>query len=444
MTRLTGKIIWLGDPEYQQARMNWDPFTNEYPKVFVFAQNKGDVSNAVRWARENSIPIRMRSGRHSLAKDFSQVDGGIVIDVGGMQNVSLDKKRDIAVVEPGIRVGTLVKMLAREGYLAPFGDSATVGIGGISTGGGITAIQRTAGLISDNILAAEIVDANGNILCVCDHENPDLYWAIRGGGGGNFGIIVSYVFKVRRYPCPVGIFEIVWPWEQLKQVIDRWQKWAPFVDVRLGTIIEAFSKTNGLLHARGIFLGPQDELEELLIPLVSVGTPTDVYIDEVSLLDAIDFWTEGSVEFDTQKTTWSSVWVEKFLPEEGLDAITRFLKKATGSEANFFFLNSGGAMNRVPPRETAFFWRNSKYYMEWNSSFLEDSETEENIKLVEKARMELQPYTVGSYVNVPDLYIKNYGEEYYGANFPRLQLIKRKYDPYNVFNFLQSIPPAHK
>jgi FAD/FMN-containing dehydrogenase len=172
--------------------MNWNPFTNKFPKVFVFAQNKKDVSNAVKWARENSIHIRMRSGRHSLAKDFSQVDGGIVIDTGEMQNVYLDKKKDIAVVEAGIRVGPLVKMLASERYLAPFGDSATVGIGGISTGGGITAVQRTTGLISDNILAAEIVNANGDILRVSEHKNSDLYWAIRGGGGGNFGIIVSY------------------------------------------------------------------------------------------------------------------------------------------------------------------------------------------------------------------------------------------------------------
>lgn len=444
MTELTGKIIWLGGPGYRQARMNWDPFTNEYPKVFVFAQNKKDVSNAVRWARENSVPIRMRSGRHSLAKDFSQVDGGIVIDTGEMQDVFLDKKRNIAVVAPGVRVGPLVKMLARENYLAPFGDSATVGIGGISTGGGITAVQRTTGLISDNILAAEIVDANGEFLCVSDSEYKDLYWAIRGGGGGNFGIIVSYTFKVRREPYPVGIFDIVWPWEQLEQVIDRWQKWAPFVDVRLGTILEAFTKTNGLLHSRGIFLGQKAELEKLLIPLASVGTPTQVYIDEVSLLEAIDFWTAGSAEFDTQKTTWSSVWVEQNLPVEGLKAVRRFLEESTGSEANFFLLNSGGAMNRIHPRKTAFFWRNTKYYMEWNASFTEDSQAEENIRLVENARMQLKPYTVGSYVNVPDLYIENYGEEYYGENYCRLRQIKEKYDPNNVFNFLQSIPPARE
>jgi len=132
--KLTGTVIYPDDPEYQQARMNWNPFTNAFPIVFVFAQQKEDVANAVKWARENNVPIRIRSGRHALAKDFSQINGGIVIDTSQMRKVMLDKTQGIATVQAGIRVGPLVRMLAQEGILAPFGDSSTVGIGGISTG----------------------------------------------------------------------------------------------------------------------------------------------------------------------------------------------------------------------------------------------------------------------------------------------------------------------
>lgn len=123
--------------------MNWNPFTNAFPIVFVFATQDEDVCNAVKWARENSVPIRIRSGRHALAKDFSQTNGGIVIDTSQMRNITLNSKLGIATVQAGIRVGPLVRQLAQEGILAPFGDSSTVGIGGISSGGGITAIQRT-------------------------------------------------------------------------------------------------------------------------------------------------------------------------------------------------------------------------------------------------------------------------------------------------------------
>jgi len=441
-SRLTGIVIRPEDPEYQQARMNWNPFTNAFPCVFVFAKQNEDVVNAVKWARENNVPIRMRSGRHALAKDFSQTDCGIVIDTSQMSHVMVDTSQRIATVEAGIRVGSLVRMLAQKGFLAPFGDSSTVGIGGISTGGGITAIQRTAGLISDNILAATIVDANGEILHVSENENSDLLWAIRGGGGGNFGIITSYTFIIRPAPPKVGIFQIIWPWEQLDEVIDVWQKWSPSVDVRLGTILEIYSKVNGLLRSQGIFLGSKLELKKLIKPLTEVGCPVKIFIDEVTLLEAIEFWAPNEPLFDTQNSTWSSAWVEETMPAKGIKAIRNFLEKATGSESNFFFLNSGGAMNSVSPKDTAFFWRNTKYYLEWDASWTEKSETRNNIKLVEKTREQLQPYTTGSYVNVPDLSIKNYGEEYYGDNFARLRRVKAKYDPKNVFKFLQSIPPA--
>ena len=441
-TELTGKIVCRNDPEYSEARRNWNPFTNAFPKLFVFAQSNEDVSNAVKWARENDVPIRIRSGRHALAKDFSQTDGGIVIDTSHMRRVKVDSSRGIATVQAGIRVGPLVRMLAGKGFLAPFGDSSTVGIGGISTGGGITAIQRTAGLISDNILAATLVDANGEILHVGENENPDLLWAIRGGGGGNFGIITSYTFVIRPAPTQVGIFQIIWPWEQLDEVIDEWQRWAPDVDVRLGTILEVYSKTNGLLRSQGIFLGHASEMKNLIAPLVNVGCPERVFVREVTLLEAIEFWAPDEPLFDTQYSTWSSAWVEQSLPAAGIKAIRSFLEKATGTESNFFFLNSGGAMNRVDPKDTAFFWRNTKYYLEWDASWTEKSETRENHALVEKTRMRLQPYVTGSYVNVPDLSIKDYGHEYYGGNFARLRRVKAKYDPENVFCFIQSIPPA--
>lgn len=443
-TPLTGIVVYPNDSRYLQARMNWDPFTNKFPAVFVFAQQEEDVVNAVNWARENHVPIRMRSGRHALAKDFSQVSGGIVIDVSNMQNVNLDKERGIATVQTGIRVGALVRMLAQEGVLAPFGDSSTVGIGGITLGGGITAIQRSVGLISDNLIAGTIVDANGEIIHFSESRNPDLLWAMRGGGGGNFGIATSYTFKIHPALDRVGIFQIIWPWEQLEEVIDAWQKWSPYVDTRLGTILEVYSKTNGLLRSQGIFLGSEKELEIQLKPLLAVGTPIRAFVDEVSLPEAIDFWAPNEPLFDDQYTTWSSAWVERTLPEKGIDAIKNFLEKSTGSESNFFFLNSGGAMNRIPPQETAFFWRNTKYYVEWTSSWTKDYETDKNIALVERTRTELDPFAVGSYVNVPDLLIKNFGQEYYGGNYDRLRRIKAKYDPGNVFKFAQSISPNCK
>ncbi|QUI24040.1 FAD-binding oxidoreductase [Vallitalea pronyensis] len=440
-TELTGTVVYPNDPAYEQARKNWNPFTDTFPIVFVFTHQTKDVINAVRWARENKVPIRIRSGRHALAKDFSQTHGGIVIDLGLMRGVKVNKVNGTAIVQPGIRVGDLVRKLAAQGILAPFGDSSSVGIGGISTGGGITVVQRTTGLISDNIMAATLVDANGKVIYADEYDNEDLLWAIRGGGGGNFGIITSYKFKVRQAPFKVGIYQVIWPWEQLEEVIDGWQQWAPYVDDRLGSVLEAFSRMNGVLRSQGVFLGPKEELEDLISPLTGVGTPIKVMVKEVSLLEAIDFWIPNEPLSIDQNTTFSSTWLEQDLPEEGLKTVRRFLERTTGT-SNFFLLNSGGAMNSVPPNKTAFYWRNTRYYMEWNTKWTCPDETQRNLKLMDKTRIALQPYTIGSYVNVPDLAIRDYGQEYYGKNFNRLRKIKAKYDPDNVFNFIQSIPPA--
>lgn len=181
--KLTGRVIFRGEPGYEEARKNWDPHTNRYPKVFVFAQKTKDVANAIRWARIKNVPIRPRSGRHALEPNLSQVNGGIVIDVSELKTIKLNRKCGTVVVGTGNRVGRIVDRLARQGYMAPFGDSPSVGIGGITAGGGIGPLQRTIGLISDNLVELEMVDAKGRILRASRERNSDLLWASRGGGG---------------------------------------------------------------------------------------------------------------------------------------------------------------------------------------------------------------------------------------------------------------------
>lgn len=204
--QLTGRVIFKGDPGYEEAIKNWNPYVDVCPLVFVFAQNSQDVSNAIKWARENRVPLRVRSGRHGLDRNLSVVKGGVVIDVSDMQKVSLDRKNAIATVQTGIHVGPLVKGLAREGFMAPFGDSPTVGIGGITMGGGFGVLSRSIGLVSDNLLALEMVDAKGKIIQADPSSNEDLLWASK-GGGGNFGYNTEYTFKVHRAPKTVIIYK---------------------------------------------------------------------------------------------------------------------------------------------------------------------------------------------------------------------------------------------
>ncbi|AYB44021.1 FAD-binding oxidoreductase [Paenibacillus lautus] len=443
-TKLTGRVIFRGDPGYDLARKNWDPHTNKFPKVFVFAQSTKDVANAIKWARENHVPIRPRSGRHALETNLSQVNGGIVIDVSEMNKIKLNKKNGTVIVETGNRVGRIVNTLAKQGFIAPFGDSPTVGIGGITLGGGIGPLQRTIGLISDNLISLEMVDAKGNVIKANKKQNADLLWASRGGGGGNFGIYTKYKFNVHRAPKSATVYRITWPWNQFEKVLKAWQLWAPSVDTRLGSELSIGPKKGGNVSMEGLFLGPKAEAIRLLSPLTSVGTPTMKTIRQLPYTEAVNFLLPPDPVL-TQKFSnqFSSGFGRRPFPDKAIKHMREFLEKAeANSTAGFFFLNWGGAVSRISPKATAFFWRKAKFYVEWNTSWIQPSDAAKNIALTRNTRRKLQPYIVGSYINVPDQGIKNSGPVYYGTNYPRLRKVKAKYDPKNVFNNPQSIPPA--
>ncbi len=442
--QLTGRVIFRGELGYEQARKNWNPYVDTFPFVFVFAQSTEDVKKAIKWARENCVPIRIRSGRHALDKNLSEVRDGVVIDVSNMNKAWLNSNERVAIVQTGFHVGHLVKWLAQKGFMAPFGDSPTVGIGGITMGGGIGLLLRSVGLVSDNLVGLEMVDYNGCVIEADEYNNSDLLWASRGGGGGNFGVNTEYKFKVRCAPSQATVFEIIWPWNQLEIVFEAWQCWAPFVDERLGSYLEIFSKVSGLVHTKGLFLGSKRELICLLEPLMSAGTPTKVDIKTLSYPDVVEYLIpdEPIPGRADQKNKFSSAWAHDLLPCEAIKIMRRFLEEATGTESNFFFLNWGGAASRISPEETAFFWRYPKFYLEWNATWTKDSDAQRNITSVERIRWELRPFVEGSYINVPDQYIEDFGPAYYGTNYGRLREVKEKYDPENVFNFPQSIPPA--
>lgn len=443
-TKLTGRVIFRGAPGYEAARKNWDPHTDRFPKVFVFAQCTKDISNAIKWARENKVPIRPRSGRHALESNLSQVNGGIVIDVSNMKKIRLNKRNGTVVVETGNTVGRIVNSLARQGFMAPFGDSATVGIGGITLGGGIGPLQRTLGLISDNLLELEMVDANGKIIHASNNKNRDLLWASRGGGGGNFGVYSKYKFKVRRAPQRATVFRINWPWREFAKVLKAWQKWAPSTSTKLGSELSIGPKVGGNVSMLGLYLGSKREALRLLAPMLRIGTPTRRTVRTLPYTKVIGFMlAPDPVSKQRFSNQFSSGFSRRPFDDKAIKAMREFLTKAEGNTtAGFFFLNWGGAIRRVSPTATAFYWRKSKFYVEWNSSWIKKGNAARNISLVRQTRVKLQPYIIGSYINVPDQGIKRSGPVYYGKNYARLRKVKAKYDPRNVFRNPQSIPPA--
>lgn len=298
------------------------------------------------------------------------------------------------------------------------------------------------GLACDHLLGVEMVIPSGKqgaqVIQADEHNNADLLWASRGGGGGNFGITTSFTLKI----CPIStvtIYEATWDWQHLSELLSVWQDLAPSADDRLDSVLVASSKAAGTITSYGMFIGSEEaRLRDLLQPLLGIGKP-EVTIEAMRYLDAFKHFA-----FPTdppRKDKFSSVWVYHSLPSEAIETVRGFLTDASDADANIWCSSWGGAVGRITTGDTAFFHRKARYYMEWDAPW-EDAGGEKGGHRVDRAI----PRGAGALrrsvlLNVPDRSINDL-RTYYGDNLARLQEVKRKYDPENVFYFEQSIPPG--
>jgi FAD/FMN-containing dehydrogenase len=438
---LTGRIVLPKDPSYNVARQEFNTFFNRFPLVIVFAKETKDVINAIRWARYNDVPIRMRSGRHNY-EGLSVIDAGIVIDVSEMKQAEVDCKCGTATVQTGLRDFELTEILGNQGVVIPPGLCPTTGIAGFTLGGGQSSLSRPWGLAIDNLLDAEIIDANGCMLHASANENADLFWALRGGGGGNFGICTSFRFRTHRIDT-VAYAVIKWGLQDLKPVLQIWQEYTvPSSDVRLTPILTIASGQQSLLLMQGVFLGSSEELRCLLQPLLRTGSPQSITIEEIPWLEAATR-IAGTQPDSPEPFKSVGPFLYHLLPDEGIDMIQRFINEPPTSSVSVFFHGLGGAVSEVSNNATAYFYRKALSNMSFFATWNKPEELALGIHWVEAFRKAMHPYTKGVYVNTPDLSIRNWSKAYYGNNFKRLTQVKAKYDPKNIFRYPQSIPPAN-
>ncbi|MEE4564036.1 FAD-binding oxidoreductase [Paenibacillus polymyxa] len=443
-TRLTGRIVIPGNPSYNMARMEFNRRFSKFPRVIVFCQRTQDVINAVKWARERGIRLRVRSGRHSY-EGFSTVNGGIIIDVSEMNKVTVDRKNGVAIVQTGNPLARVYKKLWNKRVAIPAGTAPDVGVAGLTLGGGIGLLSRKYGLTCDNLKQVKMVVASGRYgaktIVANSKKHSDLLWASRGGGGGNFGVATEFTFRVRPI-SKVSIYSITWKWSDLEKVLPAWQRWAPSVTNRLTSTIEVAAKQVGTIVSAGQLLGGAEELRRLIRPLLRAGTPVKVMVKTVPFIEATHFFAESDLNLEP-KFKITGAYGFQPLPPEGVRIIRDFLAKAPNRHSSVWSQSLGGArsaVSRVSPTATAYPHRKAETIYELSARWRNSGEQERNIQWVERFRKALRPFVKGNYVNFPDLQIKNWPKAYYGVNFGRLKQVKRKYDPHNVFHFAQSIP----
>jgi FAD/FMN-containing dehydrogenase len=444
---LHGRLIRPGQPGYQDAALPQNlRYATRLPAGIARCADAGDVRTAIRWARDNGVSLVPRGGGHSYA-GYSTTPG-LLIDLNGMTSVSADPASGTARVVGAARNRDLASALQPLEMTVSAGRCPGVAVGGLTLGGGFGFSARQLGLTADALLETEIVTAAGDLLTCNATQNPDLFWACRGGGGGNFGINTSFTFRT----TPVGdvsVYRCTWKSVDAALLFDTFQRvlaGAPDgFSMRLGFGAATSPQGAVSLEAIGQHFGPSAQLAELLAPAFAVAAPTTKEVRDVTYWEGKDLLAdnEGPSAF-----TERSLFVPQPVGSAGLGALAELLHELptttapSGGSVKVF--SWGGAINRVPSAATAFVHRDALALLSVGVNWVTDEESRNIGRLLAWATRvweTMRAYTsTQSYQNFIDPALTDWQQAYYGANFDRLVSVKRQVDPDDVFRFAESIP----
>ncbi|MFJ8070821.1 FAD-binding oxidoreductase [Peribacillus sp. NPDC096447] len=433
---LTGRVILQGSPGYDEARQNYNGRFNKFPKVIVYCEVTQDVVNAIQWARKQQLPFRVRSGGHSY-EAFSLVDGGLVIDVSGLLKLQINKEGGTAQIGAGFRLLPLYEALWKERVTIPSGTCPTIGVSGITLGGGYGLLSRLLGMTCDNVLEVEMVTAQGKIIRANDSQHSNLFWACRGGGDGSFGVITSFTFRV--HPIEnVTRYRITWDFADLEKVVRYWQTWAPHTDARLTSLLLVPAQNQGDIRSSGVFVGSEQELRQIIRPLQDATQPKTAEFHSTTWIEAARLFAGRQVKQD--KFKHSSAYAYEPLSDAALGVLIHNLQTAPGTANVIAFDSYGGSISQVPTNAMAFVHRKALFVIQYQSYWVKDAEADKNIQWIEQFRKSMLPYTRGAFRDYCDSMIPDWANAYFGENLARLKKVKQMYDPENLFHFEQSIP----
>ena len=411
---LDGEVVVPGSGGYTSARLLWDTrFDGLKPRAIAYCANAMDVERVVRWARARQVHVVPRSGRHSYA-GYSIGNGVVVADVSRIRSVVVSPSR--ATVGAGASLMGVYSALAKRGVTIPGGSCPTVGIAGLALGGGVGYSSRRFGTTADSLRRLQIVTADGESRACDAAHHADLFWACRGGGGGNFGIVTDLTFATHQVST-VSTYSIEWPWEQAPQALAAWQTFAPHAPDALFSVLDLIATGPSSPGARahvvsaGQYFGLESDLSSLLQPLIGAGTPTRVKTGTLAYLDAVVHWA-GCRDAARQGHGRGAIYLDAY----------------------------GGAINRVPKSATAFVHRDALFSIQYTTQW--SGNAQPSLAWLSGLHASMRPYASGfAYQNYIDPQLATWRHAYYGANLPRLVAIKRSVDPHGFFRFPQSIRP---
>ena len=449
-SQLRGSLCYPGEPEYDQARTIWNAMVDKRPAAVIRAAGSDDVVRAVDFARDRQLLLSIRGGGHNIAGN-AVCDGGLMIDLSAMKSVRIDPSNRTARVEPGVLLAEFDKEAQAFGLATPLGINSTTGVAGLTLGGGFGWVSRKLGLTVDNLLSADVVLAEGALVHASPNENEDLFWAIR-GGGGNFGVVTSFEFRLHPVGPEVLAGLIVHPLSKAKQILQGYRRvaanapddltcWAVMRKAPPLPFIPSEFHGKEVLILALCYVGDPAKAEAAIAPLRALGQPVAEHVGPMPFVG----WQQAFDPLLTpgRRNYWKSHdFVE--LGDAAIELMIDYAGRLPSPECELFIAQLGGAVNRVPATSTAYPHRDVNFVMNVHTRWGDASQDRACIGWAREVFDRMAPHATGGvYVNfMPGDEAQRVRRGAYGPNYERLSKLKAKYDPGNLFRQNQNITPA--
>jgi FAD/FMN-containing dehydrogenase len=435
-----------GDPGFAATAHVFNTrFDHVLPLAVARPVNGIDVRDAVRFTVAHGVSVRARSGGHSYA-GYSTLANGVVLDLRKLNAVHFDTSTKLVSVGAGAQLIDLYAGLAPFEVAVPGGSCPSVGIAGVALGGGFGLVGRHLGLTADSLHAVTIATADGRLQNIDAQSDADLLWALKGGGGGNFGIVTQFVFQTHPVPATTTYFNVTWPWPSADEAIAAWQAWAPHTTDKITSILHVNGSHPASINANGQYLGPASDVAGLVHPLTAVPGAALTANRQAPFLNT-QLLLAGCSGRSVQACHTVGAGPGATLPRETFNAKSDYVAtplNAAGRAAMIAAAEApgtgallcdayGGAVGRVDPTATAFAHRNPlfciQYYGQGSSA-----------DWVHQAWTKMRPHVSGrAYQNYIDPALPDWQDAYYAQNLTRLKATRQRVDPDHYFNFPQAI-----
>jgi FAD/FMN-containing dehydrogenase len=437
---LRGPVIAPGDAEYDQARKIWNGMIDRRPAMIARVAGAADVVTCVNFARDHDVVLAVRGGAHNVAGN-AVCDGGLVVDFSAMKAIRVDPARRTARAEPGVKWGEFDREVQAFGLATTSGTFSDTGIAGLTLGGGMGWLGGKFGLVSDNVLSFDVVTADGRLRTVGPDEEPDLFWALR-GGGGNFGVVTSFEYRLH----PVGTLlagPVFHPIDQAREVLRFYRDFASRIPDELVTAFGFLTLPDGE-RAVGIVVvynGPLDAGAEVIRPVREFGRPI---VDDIGPMP----YTAVQSMFDPLAPTGRHYYVKapflREIQDGAIEALVDGFAEVPSPSTIILLQQKSGAMARGRADQTAFGHREDQFAAILFSGWDDPAQAEANITWTRRLAQDLEPFgSGGEYINeLGPLDRPDHIRASFGANYDRLAALKEQWDPTNLFRHTQNIKPT--